>query len=73
MRVLNGGLTGNWYPFGGHLRLSAGLVINGKQADVHAQPVGTLRLGTTTVTGAIPGRVDSHVMSSAVAPMVGLG
>ncbi len=73
VRRLNGGLTGDWYPFGGHLRLSAGLVVNGNQADVHAQPVGTLRLGTTTVTGAVPGRADAHVMFNAVAPVVGLG
>ena len=73
VRLLNGGLTGDWYPFGGHFRLSAGLVINGNQADVHALPVGTLRVGTTTITGAVPGRTDSHIMFNAVAPVVGFG
>lgn len=73
VRLLNGGLSADWYPFGSGLRVSAGLVVNANQVDAHAQPVGTLRLGRTISSGAAPARVDAHVMFNAVAPVIGLG
>ncbi len=73
VRLFNGGLSGDWYPFGSGLRVSAGLVVNGNQVDAHAQPVGTLRLGRTLSSGAAPARVDAHVMFNAVAPAIGVG
>lgn len=73
VRLFNGGLTGDWYPFGSGFRISAGFVVNGNQVDAYAQPVGTLRLGRTITTGAAPARVDAHVMFNAVAPVVGFG
>jgi hypothetical protein len=73
VRLLNGGLTGDWYPFGGRLRLSAGVVVNGNQVDAHAQPMGTLRLGHAAVAGGAPGRIDARATFNAVTPVVGLG
>jgi len=70
VRLLNGGLTGDWYPFGGRLRLSAGVVVNGNQVDAHAQPMGTLRLGHAAVAGGAPGRIDARATFNAVTPVV---
>ncbi|MGI4945923.1 MAG: hypothetical protein ACRYHQ_36080 [Janthinobacterium lividum] len=73
VRLLNGGVTGDWYPFGGGLRLSAGLLLNGNEVHAHAQPVGVLRLGTMTLAGPAPALVDARATFNLVAPVLGLG
>lgn len=71
--LLNGGLTGDYYPFGNGFRLSLGIIGNGNEVNLHAQPVGTLRIGATTYTGPAPGSMSGNATFNAVAPMVGLG
>lgn len=73
VRLLNGGVTGDWYPFGSGLRLSAGVLLNGNEVHAHAQPVGLLRLGGTILTGPAPARVDARATFNLVAPVLGLG
>ncbi len=73
VRLLSGGVTGDWYPFGSGLRLSAGLLLNGNEVHAHAQPVGLLRLGGTTLVGPAPARVDARATFNLVAPVLGLG
>ena len=59
VRLLNGGLAADYYPFGNGFRLSAGAVINGNQVTARGVPEGQLRLGTTSIGGTLPGRVDA--------------
>lgn len=73
VRLLNGGVTGDWYPFGSGLRLSAGVLLNGNEVHAHAQPAGMLRLGGTILTGPAPAQVDARATFNLVAPVLGVG
>ncbi len=72
-RLLNGGITADYYPFGTGLRLSLGVLGNGNEVTMHGVLTGTLRIGATTTSGAAPGRIDASATFNALAPTIGLG
>lgn len=73
VRLLNGGVTADYYPFGDGFRLSGGVVINGNEVTAHGVPTGQLRIGAATIAGTLPGRVDASATFNAVAPVIGVG
>ncbi|MGI4800700.1 MAG: hypothetical protein ACRYG8_43090 [Janthinobacterium lividum] len=73
VKLLNGGLTGDYYPFGSGFRLSAGIIVNGNEVTMHGVPMGQLRIGSATYFGVAPGRVSARATFNAVAPMFSLG
>jgi hypothetical protein len=73
VKLLNGGITGDYYPFGTGFRLSLGLLINGNKVTMHGVPVGRLRIAETAYAGSAPGRIDAGATFNALAPMAGLG
>lgn len=73
VRLLNGGLTADYYPFARGFRLSAGVIGNGNQVSASGTPVGRFRLGDATYSGVLPGRVTAGASFNAVAPMIGAG
>ena len=69
----SGGAVIDFYPFETGLRLSAGLRINGNDADTHSTPTSDVTIGGTTYTPALVGTLSGTVKFNHVAPYVGLG
>jgi len=72
--LANGGAIADWYPFQGGFRLSAGVKLNGNNADLSATPASgnfvTINNHTYSVAGsAVGGTLGFNLL----APYVGLG
>jgi len=73
VRLLNGGLTGDYYPFGTGLRLSAGVSFNGDRITATAVPSGIARIGPAFYSIRDAGSVSLKALVNLVSPYVGFG
>jgi len=73
--LLNGGALLDWHPHGGRLRLTAGLVANGNEADLDARCSSGCTVGGLSVVPdpANPGEIDGHYDFGSGATYFGLG
>jgi hypothetical protein len=69
----SGGGVVDFYPFSGGLRLTAGVRIDGNDADVTGTPNTNVTIGSTTFTPAQLGTLTGRVTFNSVAPYAGLG
>jgi len=70
---LSGGLLGDYYPFGGFFRLTAGAHVSRDSIDVTATPTNPITISGFTFTPAQIGTLTSNVRYNPVAPYLGLG
>lgn len=70
---LSGGLLGDYYPFGGAFRLTAGAHINRDAIDVTATPTNPITISGFVFTPAQIGTLTSNVRYNPVAPYLGAG
>ncbi|MFQ5959442.1 MAG: hypothetical protein ACE5LF_08755 [Alphaproteobacteria bacterium] len=61
------------YPFGGGLRLSAGLRWNGNNIDLSVTPTNSIAIGGTTFTAAELGTLSGDLDFDDFAPLAGFG
>lgn len=66
-------LVGNYFPFHGVFRLSAGIFSNGNEISMTAKPAGTYDIGGTTYTASQIGSLSAKVSFNNVAPYFGIG
>jgi hypothetical protein len=70
----NGGLIGDWYPFGSGFRLSGGIKVNGNNATVTANPATSSTIIVNNVPYATTGSsINGKVTFDEAAPYAGLG
>jgi hypothetical protein len=69
------GLLGNYHPFGGSFRLTAGMYINNNEFNLTGKPNagGTFEIGNATYTAAQVGTLTGRVAFDSTAPYVGIG
>ncbi len=74
LKLRNGGVTADWFPFSGSFRLSAGAMYNGNEVKARAKP-NTLPATYTIndVDYVIDGHVDSNIDWRKFAPYLGIG
>ncbi|MEW6764285.1 MAG: hypothetical protein AB1344_00680 [Pseudomonadota bacterium] len=74
LKLRNGGVTVDWFPFSGSFRLSAGAMYNGNEVKAKAKP-NTLPATYTIndVDYVIDGQVDASIDWRKFAPYVGIG
>ena len=70
---LSGGLLGDYYPFGGFFRLTAGAHVNRDSIDVTATPANPITISGFTFTPAQIGTLTSNIRYNSVAPYLGVG
>ncbi|MGB8517830.1 MAG: hypothetical protein WCD45_08070 [Gallionella sp.] len=67
-------LLGDWYPFQGAFRTSAGLYYNNNKFSLAGQPTGgSYVIGGTTYTAGQVGNVNGEVSFNKISPYIGLG
>jgi hypothetical protein len=69
----SGGGTVDLYPFSGGFRVSAGLRVDGNDADATGTPTTNVTIGSTTFTPAQLGTLTGRVTFNSVAPYAGFG
>jgi hypothetical protein len=67
------GAAVDFYPFGGHFRVSGGVRVNKNKIKLTATPTGPVEVGDTTYTPAQIGTLTGSVTTASVAPMATLG
>lgn len=74
LKLRNGGVTVDWFPFSGSFRLSAGAMYNGNEVKAKAKP-NTLPATYTIndIDYVIDGQVDASIDWRKFAPYVGIG
>ncbi len=75
LQLQNIALMGDWHPFAGSFRLTGGVMYNGNNAGLTAQPAanGTYTFNGNTYTSAQVGSAAAKVNFNALAPYLGLG
>lgn len=74
LKLNNLGLLGDWHPFGGWFRLTAGAFYNGNKFNLSAQPTGgTYTFNGVSYTSAQVGSAKASVTFNSFAPYLGLG
>jgi hypothetical protein len=73
VKFLSVGAMADWYPFGGGLRVSAGVRWNGNDVDLSARPSANVTIGGTTYTPAQIGRLTGLVDANDAAPILTIG
>jgi hypothetical protein len=74
LKLQTGSLLGDWFPFAGNFRISAGAMFNGNKFTLKGQPTGgsyTIN-GVTYTTGQV-GSLDATVDFKKGAPYFGIG
>lgn len=74
LKLRNGGVTVDWFPFGGSFRLSAGAMYNGNEVKATAKPTtlpATYEIGNNTYE--IDGEVKADIDWRKFAPYLGIG
>ena len=66
-------LLANWHPSRGGFRVTAGLLLNGNEVLVTAEPQGSYEFGGTEYPGELVGEVDGTVNFNDIAPYAGIG
>jgi hypothetical protein len=69
----SGGAVIDFYPFASGFRLTAGLRINGNDADANSTPTAPVTIGGATFTPAQVGTLTGTVDFNRVAPYAGIG
>lgn len=69
----SGALLANLHPTAGGFRITAGLLFNGNNVNITAEPTGTVSIGDTEYTAAQLGKIEGTVDFNNVAPYLGLG
>ena len=68
------GLLGNYHPFSGSFRLTAGVFYNNNEFDLTGKPTaGTYQIGDTIYTAAQVGTLVGKVTFDSTAPYIGIG
>jgi hypothetical protein len=75
LKLNNLGLLGDWHPFAGSFRLTAGAFYNDNKFDLSGQPsaAGSYTFNGNTYTAAQVGSVNANVSFNSIAPYVGFG
>lgn len=74
LKLKSGGFVLDFHPAGGWFRVSAGILLNGNQLDVDAEPTaGTFEFNNVTYTVAQVGTARGKADFNAVSPYVGIG
>lgn len=74
LKLNNLGLLGDWHPFAGSFRLTAGAFYNGNKFDLTGKPsAGSYTFNGNTYTADQVGSVTAHVKFNSTAPYVGFG
>lgn len=66
-------LLGNYHPFEGTFRITAGAMLNNNELSMTANPTVSYDIGGTTYTAGQVGTLKSTVDFNAIAPYLGLG
>src|SRR5712691_734478 len=74
LKLHTGSLLGDWYPFAGNFRISAGAMFNGNKLTLKGQPTsGSYTINGVTYTTAQVGSFDATVDFKKGAPYFGIG
>jgi hypothetical protein len=74
LKATRGALFGDWYPFSGTFRFTAGVTSNNYQLDLVATGAGgTLTIGNTTYTTTPDDRFEAKIKFPKATPYLGLG
>ncbi len=74
LKLQTGSLLGDWYPFAGNFRISAGAMFNGNKFTLKGQPTGgSYTINGVTYTAAQVGSLDATVDFNKGAPYFGIG
>ncbi len=74
LKLQTGSLLGDWYPFAGNFRISAGAMFNGNKFTLKGQPTGGFyTINGTTYNTAQVGSFDAAVDFNKAAPYFGIG
>src|SRR6266571_316353 len=74
LKLQTGSLLGDWYPFAGNCRISAGAMFNGNKFTLKGQPTGgSYTINGVTYTTAQVGSLDATVDFKKGAPYFGIG
>ncbi len=75
LKLDNLGLLGDWHPFAGSFRITAGAFYNDNRFNLTGQPsgAGTYTFNGTTYTAAQAGSVNANVSFNSIAPYIGFG
>lgn len=74
LKATRGALFGDWYPFSGTFRFTAGLTSNNYRLDLSASGAGgTLTIGNTTYTSTAADRFDATIKFPKSTPYFGFG
>lgn len=74
LKLNNVGLLGDWHPFDGGFRVTAGAFYNNNKFDLTGQSSGgTFSFNGVTYTAAQTGSVTANVSFNSVAPYLGIG
>jgi len=74
LKLRNGGLTVDWFPFSGSFRLSAGAMYNGNEVKARAKPEtlpATYEIGNDTYE--VDGEINASIDWDKFAPYLGIG
>jgi hypothetical protein len=66
-------LLANYHPFEGTFRITAGLMSNGNELSMKAEPAGTYDIGGTTYSADEIGTLEATVDFKNIAPYLGIG
>jgi len=74
LKLQTGSLLGDWYPFAGNFRISAGAVHNGNKLTLKGQPTGTTyTINGVTYNASDVGSFDAQVDFKKAVPYFGIG
>jgi hypothetical protein len=74
VKLQTGSLLGDWFPFAGNFRISAGAMLNRNKFSMKGQPTGgTYTINGTTYPASDVGSFDAAVDFNKAAPYFGIG
>jgi len=63
----------DWYPLAGAFRVTAGVMLNGNDADISASPAAPVKIGDVVYNPQMVGSLDGSVNFNDIAPYAGIG
>lgn len=63
----------DWYPLSGAFRFTAGVMLNGNDADITASPAGPITIGDVVYSPQMVGSLNGSVSFNDIAPYAGVG
>jgi hypothetical protein len=73
LTLKNAAILGDFHPFAGNFRITAGILINGNEIKGKAKGQGTYEIGDMVYTAAQIGELKGKIDFNTIAPYLGLG